>query len=160
MRLSVRDLTARARTPMGQKMLRYACVSGVSVAVGQGTLIFAFGVLGWSARISNIVSFIAGGIPSYYLNRRWTWAKRGRSRMLKEVLPFWVLAFAGLLLSTWAVGVVEHRTTSLDSKPLQTALVAGTSLAAFGVVWVVKFFVFERWMFGTRAEPAAAGEPF
>ncbi|MGH9277546.1 MAG: GtrA family protein [Acidimicrobiales bacterium] len=150
--MSVRDVVAQARTPMGRKMIRYACVSGVSVVVGQATLIIGFGVIGWSARAANVVSFIAGGIPSYYLNRAWTWSKHGRSHVVKEVLPFWILAFAGLALSTWAVGVVEDHATSY-SKLVQTILVSGTSIAAFGVIWVVKFIVFEKFMFGKRPEP-------
>jgi putative flippase GtrA len=155
MRWSVRELVGQARTPLGRRMIRYTCVSGVSVVVGQLTLVICFGIVGWSARTSNVVSFVVGGIASYYLNRAWTWNKHGSSHVLKEVLPFWLLAFAGLALSTWAVGVTANHTESL-SKTVQTLGVAATSLAAFGVVWVLKFLVLERYVFGTRPEPTSA----
>ena len=62
----------------------------------------AFGMLHWTARAANVVACAVATVPSYYLNRCWAWGRRGRSHLWKEVVPFWVIAFAGLALSTWA----------------------------------------------------------
>ena len=62
--------------------------------------------------------------------------------MLNEVLPFWGLAVAGLILSTLAVGYAE-RNFEAD------IMVNVASVAAFGVVWIVKFVVLERVMWRT-----------
>jgi len=140
------------RSDLGRKGLRYAAVSTVSIAITEVVLAFAFGVLGWGARVANLVAFVFGGLPAYVLNRRWTWRKTGRSHLTREILPFWVLAFIGLGLSTLAVGVAEDAATEVtDSRRLQTVLVVGASLAAFGTVWVAKFFAFDRLMFGEDA---------
>ena len=93
---SAADVMARARSPQGQKAIRYTLVSAISVVIGQALLALFYNVVHWSAAWSNIwaVSISAG--PSYYLNRYWAWGKRGRNHLLKEVLPFWGLALLGL----------------------------------------------------------------
>ena len=86
----------------GRTVLRYSLVSLVSVAVSQSALVVAFGLLHWTARPANVAACAVATVPSYYLNRGWTWGRRGRSRVWKEVVPFWALAFLGLAFSTWA----------------------------------------------------------
>src|SRR5689334_12001771 len=87
---------AKARLPEGQKAIRYTLTSVVSVAVSQAFLAFFHAVVGWSAFWSNIWAVAIGAVPSYELNRRWAWGKRGKSHLWREVVPFWVLAFIGL----------------------------------------------------------------
>lgn len=137
---------------LGRKGVRYAAVSAVSISITEAVLAFTFGGLGWEARLANLVAFVSGGIPAYVLNRRWTWRKTGRSHLAREVLPFWALAFLGLGLSTLAVGVADDAAADLtDSRRLQTVFVVAASLAAFGTVWVAKFFAFDRLLFGEDA---------
>jgi putative flippase GtrA len=138
--------------------LRYVIASAASVAAGQSVLLICFGLAGWSAEVSNLFAFVGGGVVSYMLNRRWTWGRQGRSSVMGEVLPFWALALAGLLLSTWAVGLAEDNAHSLAAgRTAQTFLVMAASLLAFGVVWIVKFLVLDRFVFGAGA--SGDGEP-
>lgn len=140
------------RSDLGRKGLKYAAVSAASITITEAVLAFAFGVLGWEARVANLAAFVFGGIPAYVLNRHWTWRRTGRSHLVREVLPFWILALLGLGLSTLAVGVADDAAAELtDSRRLRTVFVVGASLAAFGTVWVAKFFAFDRLMFGEDA---------
>ena len=151
MRLSLTDLRGRARSPVGQKAIRYSLVSVVTVLVSQTTLFALFALAHWRASSANIVACIAGGIPSYYLNRKWVWGKGGRSHLVKEVLPFWVLGFAGLALSTLAADLAESRAAGVTASRLGQALIVNaTVIAAFGVIWVVKFVMFEKLLFVKR----------
>src|SRR5205085_6162264 len=102
MTTAIADLRARAKTPGGIKAIRYTLVSVISVIVSQVALVLLYGGLHWTARSSNILAVTIGGVPSYWLNRRWVWQKSGRSHLWKETVPFWVLNFVGLALSTWA----------------------------------------------------------
>jgi putative flippase GtrA len=155
MAVTISDLRARARTPGGQKAIRYTLVSVISVAVSQVSLIILFGIFHWTARSANIAACTIGGVPSYWLNRRWAWGKSGRSHMWKEVVPFWTLAFVGLALSTWAADFAESfGQAHLSSHLLQTACVAAGSIGAFGVLWIGKFVIFNKLMF---VEHAAEG---
>ncbi|MGQ0519897.1 MAG: GtrA family protein [Actinomycetota bacterium] len=142
------SLLARSRTPGGKKAVRYMAVSVVTVAVSQVALFGFYVGLHWTARSSNIAACVIGGIPSYYLNRRWTWGKKGPSHLLKEVLPFWGLAFLGLAFSTWAADFAESWAHDVTSSRLTQAMIINTAvIAAFGVLWVAKFFIFNKVLF-------------
>lgn len=142
------SVVERVRTPGGRKALRYSLVSVVSVAVSQTALFLFFAVGHWSAKSANIAAFCIGGIPSYYLNRRWAWGKTGRSHLLKEIIPFWALAFVGLALSTLAVDLVEDWAhDAAQSRLVQGMIVNAASFGAFGLLWVGKFFLFNKVIF-------------
>ena len=134
--------------------MRYSLVSVVAVAVNQIALVALFGAAHWSARSANITACAIAAIPSYLLNRRWAWGKTGRSRVFREIVPFWVLAFLGLALSTFATTWAEGATDAY-SRLTQTVTVALASLSAFGVLWVAKFVIFERVLFAPKpGDPA------
>ena len=157
MRALLNNVRERTRTPGGQKAFRYAVVSAVSVVVSQVALFGAFAGLHWTARSSNLLAFVMGGIQSYWLNRRWTWGKTGRSHLLKEVLPFWALAVLGLVFSTWAAGAAESwALDNVGSRLVQALVVNGSVIAAFGVLWIVKFFLFNKVLFVTKDEDLRA----
>ena len=103
MNLSPTTLLDWGRSDEGRKKVRYTLVSVISVAVSQFAFIMVFGVFQlWGARGSSIFATCVGSVPSYYLNRNWAWGKSGRSHVWREVVPFWVLAFVGLVFSTWS----------------------------------------------------------
>ena len=141
-----------ARSPTGQKFVKYSLVSVISVAVNLVLLVLAFGVIGWSAAPANLFAVGISAIPSYYLNRAWAWGKRGRSHLLKEVIPFWGLAFLGLVLSTIAVHEVGNRIEHFHSHAVRTLIVVGTQIGAFGVLWVGKFVILNELMFKHHPE--------
>lgn len=139
---------AHTRTPTGRKLVKYTMVSIVSVIIGQALLALAFGIFRWTAAWANVFAVGLSAIPSYYLNRAWAWGKRGRSHFLKEVLPFWAMAFLGLALSTVFVHVAEGRALDYsDSRFVQTVIINGAALAAFGLLWVGKFIILNKIMF-------------
>jgi putative flippase GtrA len=124
-------------------------VSVISVIVSQALLVFALLLMDWSAAWSNVFAVGLSALPSYYLNRAWAWGKRGRSHWLKEVVPFWAMAFLGLALSTVFVHIVEgHAEAFTDSRTAQAGIIALAQLAAFGALWVGKFIVLNKVMFG------------
>lgn len=141
-------LLARARTPGGRKAARYMIVSAITVAVSQVALFGFYVGAHWTARASNVGACIVGGIPSYYLHRHWTWGKSGRSHLLREVLPFWGLAFLGLAFSTWTADIAEsYAHDASDSRLFQAMIINVAVIGAFGVLWVAKFFIFNKLMF-------------
>ena len=161
MSLSPAALKELARSPEGKKMIRYTLVSVVSVIVSELVLAFCFGILHWAARWSNVTACAVATIPSYELNRKWAWGKHGKSHMWKEIVPFWTLAFIGLAFSTWSADFAEsYAQTHHYSHPVQTVVVAGAALAAFGVLWVAKFIILNKVLFKTHPqdlEPAWDG---
>ena len=145
------SLAERARTPDAQRAIKYTVVSAISVVVTLIVFVVLNGVIRMAAVPSNLLSVTAGGIPSYWLNRRWAWGKTSKGHLWKEHVPFWTMTFAGLALSTWWVALAEHwGLKHLDSHTMRTAANAGANLASFGVLWIAKFFVFNKFMFGVE----------
>jgi putative flippase GtrA len=148
--LSPSSLLERARTPGGRKLVRYSLVSVVSVIVSQVVLFLA--QFNWSARTSNIIAVCVSAVPSYQLNRAWAWGKTGRSHLMKEIVPFWGMAFLGLILSTWSADFAESHAASITSSALgQKLVVNAAALAAFGVLWIAKFVILNRLLFAPAA---------
>src|SRR5215211_1036012 len=138
----------------GRKLLRYSLASVVSIAVSQSVLMVAFGMWHWTAGAANVVACAVATVPSYYLNRSWAWGRRGRSHLWKEVVPFWVIAFLGLALSTWAADLASTLAgNAAASHATTTAVVMAASLLAFGVLWVAKFALFNGLLFADRPQP-------
>jgi putative flippase GtrA len=141
-------LVDRARSPIGRKAFRYTMVSVVSVAVSQVCLFTLFALAHWTARSANIAAAVVGGVPSYVLNRRWTWGRTGKSHLWREVVPFWVLAFVGLAFSTVVAGLAEEWAQDLsDRRLLQALVINGSTIGVFGVLWFGKFFLFNKVLF-------------
>jgi putative flippase GtrA len=144
---------ALARSPEGKKMVRYTAVSVISVFVSQIVLIGVVGFLHWSAGWGNVVATAAGTIPSYELNRKWAWGKKGRGHFWKEVVPFWTLSFIGLAFSTWMAILGENFAESHHmSHSAKTFVVAAFALAAWGILWVGKFVFFNKVLFRTHPD--------
>ncbi len=137
------------RLTLHPKTLKYAAASAVSIIITQGLLILFYGILRrWSVTTSNIMATGIAAVPSYYMNRAWAWGKTGRSHFLKEVLPFWGLAFLGLGLSLLAVSYAHHLSVSMGLSHLSDVLFINVaSLMAFGVLWVGKFVIFNKVLF-------------
>jgi putative flippase GtrA len=132
--------------------LKYSAVSVINVVIGQGLLV-VLGIVVHNAWVANILAVSLSAVPAYYLTRAWVWGKSGKSHLYKEVLPFWGFAFAGLILSTVSValatkwlgisGVPRSELTTVEKLVPNIA-----NMVAFGVLWVVKFFVLDSYMFG------------
>lgn len=134
------------RHPSSVKVMKYAGVSVISTVVSQVVLFLVFGVFRLMPAVpANVVATIMATIPSYVLNRRWVWKKGGKSHMWREVTPFWVLSFLGLAFSTLAVWVADVVAKHLGLHHGATTLLVNVSaLASNGILWIVKFVVYER----------------
>ena len=75
--------------------------------------------------MSNVIAVCCGIVPSYLANRSWVWAKTGRSSLVREVVPFWMLSLAGLVASTVAVAWVASSTRGWSTSLRAIALPGG-----------------------------------
>ena len=168
--IALSDVIAWSKSHQGKKLIRFTAASAITTSVSLTTILVVYGfhiipgIIG-ATLFGNIVAIM----PSYYLTRAWAWGKRGKSHWRKEVLPYWLMSFAGigfsLLGATWVKTIVH--THDLDHL-LNTILVAGMNLVSFAVFWVLKILVFNR-IFHTsplvemdehlRAEEARQGAP-
>jgi putative flippase GtrA len=128
--------------------MRYSAVSLVATSTSLVTLGILVGLAGLPATWSNVLATGVGTVPSFELNRRWVWNHQGRRSLLGQIVPFCCLSFAGLVVSTLAVGVVAGRTSGWGHWS-HTVAVMAANLAAYGTLWVVQFQLLNRVLFHT-----------
>jgi len=146
MRKRLEDLVAWSKTHEGKKLIRFASVSAISTVVSFTTISIVYGTKLVNGEIaSTVVGNMVATIPSYYLNRTWTWGKTGRSHFRREILPFWLMAVLGTTFSIFGATLAKHVISTNHLHHLvATAIVAFANLISFGIFWVLKLKVFNR----------------
>jgi putative flippase GtrA len=119
------------------------------------TLVLGFGV---SAGKANAMAVCCGIGPSYVGNRRFVWRRSGPSNFLCDIVPFWALSLAGLIVSTWTVAVVAGATSRWSSSSRAVALPTA-HVAGFGALWIVQFMLLDRVIFRDRRSVDIAEAP-
>jgi putative flippase GtrA len=131
------------------RMARCLSVSVVTTLLSLVTLALLVGRWGTTSWVANIIATAVGTVPSYVLNRRWVWGRRGSGDVWREVVPFWTLSFSGLVLSTAAVATADAWASSIGLVgPTRTALLLLANVGSFAVLWVGQFLVLDRVLFG------------
>ena len=136
-------------THEGRKIFRYSMVSVISTAVSAVVIVLVYGVFKvWTEVPSTIFANAVATFPSYWLNRQWAWGKKGRSHLVKEVLPFWVMAALGIAFSIVGAALAHrigvHYNLQRHHHFELTLLVLVANVLSFAVFWVVKLLVFNR----------------
>jgi putative flippase GtrA len=139
------------------KGLKYSAVSVVNVIIGQGLLLF-FNIFVFHVNnpdlteaekvnlttLSNILAVCISAVPAFYLSRAWVWGKKGKSHFKKEVLPFFIFVGIGLVFSTilvrWSTDLAHDDLTGIEAVLLPNVV----NMAAFGILWVLRFFLFDK----------------
>jgi putative flippase GtrA len=139
------------------KLVRCAGVSMVSTTVSLSILGVLVATRTMAAGWANVVATTIGTIPSFELNRRWVWGRTGRPSLRAEIVPFTALSFAGLALSSVAVGVVASWAAAAQlGTTARTVFVELANLGTFGSLWIVQFVLLDRVLF--RPRPAVVGQ--
>jgi putative flippase GtrA len=138
--------------------LRYCGASAVSTAVGLTVLTALVATSTTSAAVANLIATAVGTIPSFELNRRWVWNHRDRRSLRRQVIPFCIMSFLSLGLSTLAVAAAASWASDSGLGSGARAVISdGASLAAFGAMWVVQYLVLDRVLFASGSGRGAVG---
>jgi putative flippase GtrA len=138
-----------------RQLLRYGSVSAISTSVSLVVLGTLVATTSMPAAWANVAATGVGTVPSFELNRRWVWAKTGKRSMGGEVIPFVVLSFAGLGLSTLAVGLTAQWADALGlTSTGRTLAIELANLTAFGALWLAQFLILDRVLFRTHPSPS------
>jgi putative flippase GtrA len=134
-----------------QRLLRFGAVSVMNVTITQVLLQSFYRVTSLGAAWSNVLAVSLSAAPAFLVLRRWVWGKTCNHSVTREIVPFWTYTLLGLAISTAAVAGVEERWESAIAVSL-------ANIAAFGVLWITKFVLLDRWLFADRSV-ADAPEP-
>jgi putative flippase GtrA len=140
-----------ATSRRGRTFLRYAAGSLVATGCSELVLVAGYGLLGLGSLAASMVAWVAGAVPNYLLNRRWAWRGRDRAPVWRELLPYWLItlgtAALAIAATTAADGVVRH---AVSDRGERSFLLGVVYLAAYGFVFVIKFALFDGWVFSAK----------
>jgi putative flippase GtrA len=146
----VERLGERAR-----RLTTYTTGSVVAAVCSEVVLVACYGILGLAPAASSTIAWVAGAVPNYWLNRTWTWQRRGRPSLRHEVLPYVVIILATLLLAAVVTAGVDAWLRGLDiSGTVRTSAVAGAFLGVYVIMFVVRYLLLDR-LFRPRPGPAS-----
>lgn len=130
---------------------RYTGASVIAGIISELAFVITYW-FGATPLVATLVAFVAGAVPNYVMNRYWAWQRSGRPDRNRELLPYAVIvivtALVAILVTTAADRWVHEHVTV---HALQVTLVAGAFLATYGTMFVVKFLIFDRFIFVDRA---------
>ena len=145
-------------TPASERGLRgwarLARAAATSVAATVLSQVVLLGVLttGGVPALASTLAWAAGAVLNFVVTRRWVWGRTGRPRVRRELLPYLVVIGLGGLASIGLTTLAGALLTPLDlPHPLWVVLVDGAYVASYALVFVVKFTLLDRLVFGRGA---------
>ena len=147
-----RSAVARLRSSWG-RWGRYAVTSLVATGVSEAVLLAVYGghLLGASA--ASVVASLAGMIPSYAMSRFWIWPEADRRHPGRQAAGFWVVGVASLVASSLMTGIAAALAPS--GHTIHVAVVGVAYVGTYGALWILKFGVYQRFLFRPVAAAAA-----
>jgi putative flippase GtrA len=147
--LAVKERIVEARASrLTVRFFRYSVGSVVAVITSEVTFVLCYGTGFLGTTAASVVAFFAGAIPNYVLNRSWAWERRGRLNVNREVILYAVVSIASLVSAAVVTGWVSQMAARLTgSHAARTAMVAAAYLATYGLLFVLKFVIFQRVVF-------------
>lgn len=138
-----------AQSRLVRLFTRFAAGTVVSTACSQLTLVLMFGVLDASAEVSGVAAFLAGAVPNFLIHRFWTWRRSGPIGMRRELLPYLaVITFSGLVAISITTGVDRLLGATITDHAVRTAVLAVTFAISYLPLFLLKFALLDRLVFG------------
>jgi putative flippase GtrA len=146
-----------SRTAWAAKITKYAIGSVVALL----TSVVVFAIMDWlgiRTGIDSAAAFIAGAIPNWVLNRKWAWRMEGRVEWMREILAYTVISVLVWAASTWATGHTQNwaKTHLSAGSGLRVLVTTGAYVVVQAVFFVVKFVIYDKWVFAGRSRIRAA----
>jgi putative flippase GtrA len=147
---------ALLRHPLRGRVTKFAISS--MIAAGTSAVVFPLlYILGASTTACTVIAFFAGAIPNWTLNRRWTWNVEGRVAFGREVLAYLIISVSTLVVLSLATAVTNHAVQSLPAHHgIRVILVTASYFGMLAVLYGVRFFLYEHWIFSGRSRVRAA----
>jgi len=132
-------------------------ISSVFAAATSAVVFPILYVLGASTTACTVLAFFAGAIPNWTLNRRWTWKVQGRVAIGREILAYLVISASTLLVLSLVTGWTNHQVQSIPAHHgIRVLLVTASYFAVLAVLYGLRFFLYEHWIFSGRSRVRAA----
>jgi putative flippase GtrA len=147
----------RLRAFIAERRIARFAISSL-VAAGTSAVVFPIlYVLTNDTTLCSIVAFFAGAIPNWTLNRKWTWKVEGRVSLGREVIAYVVISASTLVLLSLVTGWTHDHVQSIPSgHGIRALIVTASYFGTLAVLYGVRFFLYERWIFSGQSRVRAA----
>jgi putative flippase GtrA len=136
---------------------RFTAGTVVATGCSQLTFVLLFGLIRAPAGVSGAAAFLAGTVPNFLIHRFWTWRCCGPVGIRRELLPYLaVITFNGLVATMVTTGVDRFVAAALTDHALRTAVNAVAFSASYLPLFVLKFALLDRLVFGRDRDDATA----
>lgn len=133
-----------------RRLSTYTAGSVIAAGCSELALVVCYGLLGMAPALSSTIAWLAGAIPNYWLNRSWTWQRRGRPSLRGELAPYVAIILVTLALAALVTrGVDSWLRGQGASGTTRTVLVAVAFLGVYVIMFVVRYLLLDR-LFRTR----------
>lgn len=140
-------LLERLRSARAMLLGRYAASSVIAGLISEGAFLASYG-LGALPSVASVIAFVAGAVPNYLMNRYWAWQQKDRVKPGRELLPYLIIIVTTAVLASLITTAADAWLTDrIDSHFWQVVLVGIAFLGTYGVMFVIKFFLFDRLIF-------------
>jgi putative flippase GtrA len=140
----------RLQTTLGKRFSRFVVVAACAVVASQVTLTIFLGPVGWTAGKSAIAAWVVGAAVSYVMSR-WAWERKGKPNLLKETLPFWIVAIGTAVVLTLTTKWANEQAIDMGLSHAQRVLFADAAyFVANCVTFLTRFLIFHYVLFKDR----------
>src|SRR5205814_5450973 len=104
---------------------------------------FGVGLLG--SKGASLTASATGALANYFLNRNWTWGRRGRADVRRELIPYWRTVVLSAIVAAAVTGGVNALLRHLHAdRPVRTLVNTIAFVGTYGVLFLVKYRLFDR----------------
>ncbi|AGZ53607.1 GtrA family protein [Mycobacterium kansasii] len=128
-----------------RKKLRYAAVALVFLPIGQG-LIQVLGPWLDNYTLASLLAAAIVTIPNFFANKRFVWRAVSGENLHHQVLVFWTVVMLAVGLATYFTYLVDDAMAGY-SRPVHGVVVFLVQVLGFGLVWIGRYLILDRWLF-------------
>jgi putative flippase GtrA len=134
---AVRNGMDLGRAAFRSSFVKFLIVGGLSLTVDAGLLYLLHGRLGMWLPPATAISFLAGFVVNFTLNRQWAFASSSDGSLRSHFLRYAALVAANLLVTVALVQAI----TSLG------VLYLVAKVVTTGCISIANYFISKRWIF-------------
>ena len=144
------QIEQRLKSATGKRFKRFLLAAVVAVTASQATLTVCLALFHTPAGTAGFTAWVAGAAASYLMSR-WAWERKGRPHLLKETLPFWLIAACVAFILTTTTKLASELGYTLGLSHAQHILFVDLAFfVANCFTFLARFFIFHYLLFAER----------
>ncbi|HEY9291756.1 MAG TPA: GtrA family protein [Microlunatus sp.] len=133
------------------RLLRAGATSIMATVLSHGSYVALLGFAHANATLASTIAFLVGALFNYFVGRRFTWGRKHRPHPIKETLPYVAVIAAGGAVSIGVATLVQHMIAPMGlTNTERTIVLEIANIASYGVVFIFKFTLLDRFVFRGR----------